>query len=252
VNSGLVLANRGCPYGCSFCYLFFGRRLRRRPVEATLAELKTMYEDHAYRHFFFLDYTFTIDNSWVRAVCEGIKELGLDINWICQTRVDCLEESSLKLMKEAGCGGIWLGIESPEMKQRRYLSKGRISFDDIEGGVSLIRSCGLNVLAFVVVGLPNETESSLANLNAWLDKSQVYYSLSTFQTRLGTPLATEWEGEVVKENGWGYLDLNSEYLGESNLRRADLGWFFEYHERSSTRMANVMRQRLASGARRGK
>lgn len=249
VNSGLVLANRGCPFGCSFCYLFFGRRLRRRPVAATLAELKTMYENHAYRHFFFLDYTFTIDNPWVRALCEGIKELDLDIHWICQTRVDCLDEPTLKLMKDAGCGGVWLGIESPEMEQRRYLSKGRIGIEEIEQGVSLIRSCGMNVLAFVMVGLPNETEVSLANLNAWLDKSKVYYSLSTFQRRLGTPLAGDRRGEAVQADGWGYLDLDSEFLGESSLRRADLGWFFDYHERSPTRMANVMRQRLASSAR---
>lgn len=32
---------------------------------------------------------------------------------------------------------------------------------------------GLIVLAFVVVGLPNETESSLANLNTWPGQSQV-------------------------------------------------------------------------------
>ncbi len=249
VNSGLVLANRGCPFGCSFCYLFFGRPLRRRPVEATLAELKVMYEDHDFRHFFFLDYTFTIDNSWVRTLCEGIKELGLDISWICQTRVDCMDEPTLRFMKEAGCSGIWLGIESPEIEQRRYLSKGKIGFEDIEEGVSLVRSCGLNVLAFVMVGLPNETESSLANLNVWLDKAKVYYSLSTFQRRLGTPLAKNWGGEVIQEHGWAYLDLDSEFLGESNLRRADLSWFFEYHERSPTRVANVMRRRLACGTR---
>lgn len=248
VNSGLVLANRGCPFGCSFCYLFFGRPLRRRPVEFTLTELKMMYEDHGFRHFFFLDYTFTIDNSWVRSLCEGIKELGLDISWICQTRVDCLHEPTLKLMKAAGCSGVWLGIESPEVEQRRYLSKGKISFEVIEEGVSLIRNCGLNVLAFVMVGMPNETESSLANLNAWLDKSRVYYSLSTFQRRLGTPLAKGWKGGDVEENGWAYLDRSSEFLGESKLRRADLGWFFEYHEKSPNRVANVMRRRLASRA----
>lgn len=249
VNSGLVLANRGCPFGCSFCYLFFGRPLRRRPVEATLAELKKMYEEHAFRHVFFLDYTFTIDNSWVRALCGGIQELGLDLSWICQTRVDCLDEPTLKLMKAAGCSGVWLGIESPEIEQRRYLSKGRISFEVIEAGVSLLRSCGLNVLAFVMVGLPNETESSLAKLNTWLDKSQVYYSLSTFQRRLGTPLAKGWGEEVVEGVGWAYLDQGSEYLGESRLHLADLNWFFEYHEKSTTRMANVMRRRRASHVR---
>jgi radical SAM superfamily enzyme YgiQ (UPF0313 family) len=248
VNSGLLLANRGCPFGCSFCYLFFGRRLRRRPVESTLVELRTMYEEYALRHFFFLDYTFTIDDEWVGALCTGIAEMGLgrDISWICQTRVDCLRESTLQAMKRAGCSGIWLGIESPELEQRRYLGKGRIRFEDIEAAVSLIRRCGINVLAFVMVGLPNETESSLARLNDWLDETQLYYSLSTFQRRLGTPLARDRDSDAIREHGWAYLDRDSGFLGESSLRRAELDWFFDFHARNSNRVANVMRRRLVS------
>lgn len=246
VRSGLVLANRGCPFGCSFCYLFFGRPLRRRPVAATIAELKEMKEAHEINHFFFLDYTFTIDNGWVHELCGCMHKQQLNVSWLCQTRVDCLDEVTLKLMKEAGCSGIWLGIESPEIEQRRYLSKGRIGFEVIEDGIALIRKCGLNVLAFVIVGLPNETESSLLNLNKWLEENQVYYSLSIFQRRLGTPLAKKFaDGEIAETNGWGYLDIDSEFLGESSLCKSNLGWFFDFHERSSTRVANVMRRRLA-------
>lgn len=248
VRSGLVLGNRGCPFGCSFCYLFFGRRLRRRPVESTLAEIKAMHDRHGIRHFFFLDYTFTLDGSWVQALSTGIQRLGLDISWVCQTRVDCLDETTLALMKQAGCSGVWLGIESPEIEQRRYLSKGNIGFEDIEQGISLIRGAGLNVLAFVMVGLPNETESSLSGLNDWLGSSRVYYSLSVFQRRLGTPLSNGEPAPQAQESGWEYLDQPSEFLGESSLRRADLGWFFDYHEKSPTRVANVMRRRLAASA----
>ena len=171
VSSGLVLANRGCPLGCNFCYLFFGRRLRRRPVAATLEELRTLRDEHGIGHFYFLDYTFTLDEAWVQGLCDGIHAAGLDISWICQTRVDCLSTPTLKLMKEAGCAGVWLGVESPELEQRRYLSKGRIAFEDIEEGVAKIREAGIEVLTFVMVGLPNETESSLRSLNAWLERS---------------------------------------------------------------------------------
>ncbi|KAB8158824.1 radical SAM protein [Streptomyces sp. 3MP-14] len=248
VNSGLVLANRGCPFGCDFCYLFFGRRLRRRPVAATLAELRTLREEYGIRHFFFLDYTFTVDNEWAAALSDGILELGLDISWICQTRVDCLDDATLARMRRAGCAGIWLGVESPDIEQRRYLGKGRIGFEDIQRAVELIRSHDINVLAFVMVGLPNETEASLASLNSWLSESRVYYSLSTFQRRLGTPLAAERGIDVTPENGWGYLDHRTDHLGESELRRADLGAFFAFHDTSPTRVANVMRRRLAERA----
>lgn len=99
-----------------------------------------------------------------------------------------------------------------------------------------------------MVGLPNETDSSLRNLNSWLDQSQVYYSLSVFTRRLGTPLAREGDADPVRQHGWGYPDRATESLGESDRRRDELGWFFEYHDTSPRRVANVMRRRLAAAA----
>ncbi|MET0133336.1 MAG: radical SAM protein [Kibdelosporangium sp.] len=243
VRSGLVLANRGCPFGCSFCYLFFGKRLRRRPIDSTLAELTTLHHDYGIEHFFFLDYTFTLDRAWVRELCAEIQATGLDIGWICQTRIDCLDDELLRLMRASGCTGIWLGVESPELDQRRYLGKGRIGFDAIQDGVALVRRAGIEVLAFVMVGLPNETESSLRSLNDWLAESDVYYSLSTFQRRIGTPLAAE-SGALPQD--WSCLDARSEYLGESRLRVADLDWFHAYHASSRRLVANVMRGQVVS------
>jgi anaerobic magnesium-protoporphyrin IX monomethyl ester cyclase len=208
VSSGLVLANGGCPFACNFCYLFFGRRPRWRLVTATLEELRTLRNEHGIGHSFYLDYTFTLDEKWVQSLCDGIQAAGLDVSWICQTRVDCLNTPTLKLMKEAGCAGMWLGVESPELEQRRYLSKGRIAFEDIEEGVSRIREAGIEVLMFVMAGLPNETDSSLRSLNAWLESSQVYYSLSTFQRRLGIPLAQEVR--PMAADGWEHFDAASE------------------------------------------
>lgn len=248
VNSGLILGNRGCPYACNFCYLFFGQRLRKRPVDLTVAELKQMYEIYSFRHFFFLDYTFTIDNSWVQRLCASIIASGMRVSWICQTRVDCINEKTLLRMKEAGCSGIWLGVESPELNQRAYLTKGRITGSQIENAISLIRRCGLIPLVFVIVGLPNETETTLQSLNEWLDKSHVYYSLSIFQRRLGTPLGSV-EGPIDLANGWGYLERPSQFLGESSLLRSEIEWFFDYHRRSGTRMANVMQRRLTESPR---
>jgi anaerobic magnesium-protoporphyrin IX monomethyl ester cyclase len=198
-----------------------------------------MNAEYGIRHFFFLDYTFTLDGGWVRELCEAIQSAQLDISWVCQTRVDCLDEDTLMTMRQAGCAGVWLGIESPDLEQRRYLSKGRIGFDAIQEGVDLIRRCGLQALSFVMVGLPNETESSLRSLNSWLTDSAVYYSLSTFQRRMGTPLA---DGGHPASTGWEYLDDTSEFLGESELRIADLDWFFDYHKRSPWRVANIVRR----------
>jgi anaerobic magnesium-protoporphyrin IX monomethyl ester cyclase len=204
-----------------------------------LAEMERLRWTHDVRHYFFLDYTFTLDNSWVRQLCAGIHGRGLDVSWMCQTRVDCLDPETLRLMKTAGCTGVWLGVESPELAQRRYLSKGKIAFPEIDAAVRMIRDAGIEVLSFVMVGMPNETTSSLQALNDWLEESQVYYSLSTFQRRPGTPLARD-SGLVL--DSWGDLDRATAVLGESSLRVDDLGWFCEFHDRSARRVSNVMRR----------
>jgi radical SAM superfamily enzyme YgiQ (UPF0313 family) len=239
VRSALLLANRGCPFACNFCYLLFGRRLRRRPVESTIQEMLRLRHDFDVRHYFFLDYTFTVDKKWVQRLCAEIQRHRLDVSWMCQTRVDCIDPEVLATMKAAGCAGVWLGVESPELEQRRYLSKDKIAFSDIDAAVRMIREAGLEVLSFVMVGLPNETEDSLRSLNDWLTESEVYYSLSTFQRRPGTPLARDSGLEL---DSWDALDRPSGVLGESTLRLRDLGWFFEYHDRSPHRVSNVMRK----------
>lgn len=239
VRSALLLGNRGCPFACNFCYLLFGRRLRRRPVESTIQEMLGLRLDYDVRHFFFLDYTFTLDRAWVQRLCAEIRHHELDVSWMCQTRVDCINPEVLRTMKDAGCAGIWLGVESPELEQRRYLSKEKIAFSDIDAAVWMIRDAGIEVLSFVMVGLPNETEHSLRSLNEWLTESGVYYSLSTFQRRPGTPLARD---SGLRLDSWGALDRPSGVLGESTLALRDLGWFFEYHEASDRRVANVMRR----------
>lgn len=240
VRSALLLANRGCPFACNFCYLLFGRRLRRRPVESTIQEMLRLRNDYDVRHFFFLDYTFTLDRKWVQRLCAEIQRHQLDVSWMCQTRVDCLDPEDLRLMKEAGCAGVWLGVESPELEQRRYLSKDKIAFSEIDAAVRMIREAGMEVLSFVMVGLPNESEASLQSLNDWLTESQVYYSLSTFQRRPGTPLARD---SGLEFDSWEALDRPSGVLGESSLGLRDLDWFFEYHDRSTHRVSNRMRRK---------
>ena len=239
VPSGLLLSNRGCPYACDFCYLFFERKIRRRPIEHTLREVKTMWAEHGIRHFFFLDYTFTLDERWVGEMCDGLEGLGLDISWICQSRVDRLSSEMLKHMKSAGCDGLWLGVESPDLDQRRYLGKGGIGFKEVMDGIELVRQAGIQPMAFVIVGLPAETEDSLESLNRWLDDTAVHYSLSTFTPRRGTPLGDELSS---RHDGWRYLEYidKTGHLGESSLRSRDLEWFFNFHDAHPRRVANIV------------
>ncbi|MCB1606191.1 MAG: B12-binding domain-containing radical SAM protein [Xanthomonadales bacterium] len=248
VKSGLVLGNRGCPFGCDFCYLISGRKFRMRPVSSVIRDIAIMVKEHGLRHFFFLDYTFTLSKKWVHSLCVELVARSIDVSWLCQTRVDCLDVEVLSAMREAGCKGVWLGVESPVLEQRRYLGKGKFGSAELEDAISVIRSNGMSPLAFVMVGLPNETELTLRSLNEWLARTNVYYAVSTFRRRMGTPLGEDLQhSEVVKTLGWGYMDIKTPFLGESKLEVSKIKWFFDYHETNPMRVANVLRRNEALG-----
>jgi anaerobic magnesium-protoporphyrin IX monomethyl ester cyclase len=242
VNTGLVLANRGCPYRCSFCHLFFGQKLRHRPLPLVIEELKIQRRRFGIRHFFFLDYTFTLQAEWVRQLCDLIIDSDLDIFWTCQTRCELLREDLLPLMRRAGCTAIWLGVESPDHVKRAAIRKD-LSQIEIEQALTLLRRHQIEPLVFAMVGFPDETQGSLRALNDWLNVTGVYYALSILLPRVGAPLFDELVDEAtLARRGWKYFDDYGDYLGISKLPRSELNWFVDFHDQNERRVTNAIRQ----------
>ena len=72
----------------------------------------------------FQDDTFTLNKQRALDICNGILEKGLDIKWVCDTRVDKIDVELLKRMKEAGCSRVKIGVESGSDEILRKMHKG--------------------------------------------------------------------------------------------------------------------------------
>ena len=105
---------RGCPYHCTFCTapLYYGHRLRRRPVAQVIDEMAASVSRYGIREFFIWADTFTADRRYVQELCRFILDKGLRISWTCNSRVDTIDEETLRLMKQAGLWMISFGLES--------------------------------------------------------------------------------------------------------------------------------------------
>ena len=73
-----VLATRGCPGRCTFCYRIFGNSLRFRSGEKVAEEVKLLQDRYGIREVCFYDDTFTAVKREVRAFCQAVAEG----NWI--------------------------------------------------------------------------------------------------------------------------------------------------------------------------
>ena len=126
-----------------------------------------------------------------------IRQKGLKIRWVCNSRVDNVDFEMLKRMKEAGCWMIGYGIESSNQEILDRAKKG-IKVEQIEEACEMTRKAGIEISAHIVLGLPGETaktikETTLFAKSIGFDYAQFY-------------CATPWPGtelyEMAQKEGW--------------------------------------------------
>lgn len=158
-----MVSSRGCPWRCTFCLwveTLYGHRFRARSAANVVAEMEEVVRDHGVDEIYFDDDTFTIGKDRVLEICRLIRERGLQVHWICQSRVDTVDREMLAAMKEAGCHQIRFGVESGSPKMLKIMKKGL----HLERAVETFRICrelGINTLAFFLFGVPGEDQETI-------------------------------------------------------------------------------------------
>jgi radical SAM superfamily enzyme YgiQ (UPF0313 family) len=155
-----MLATRGCPGRCTFCYRIFGPRLRVRSGRKVAEEVKYLQENFGIREICFYDDTFTVAKTQVYAFCRAIEEMGIDLTWVCFSRVDTVDEALLRCMKKAGCHQILYGVESASPEILHNIGK-RADLGRIEQAIRLTKRLGIDVRISLMFGNPGETEQTM-------------------------------------------------------------------------------------------
>ncbi len=152
-----IVTSRGCPFSCIFCLapVVSGSKARNRSPQNVLAELRNCVEEHGIRDFLFRSDLFTANKRWVIELCQAIQHEGLDIQWSCNSRVDTLNEDTLRAMKAAGCWLISFGVESGDPGMLEKMRK-NVRFEAIEPTVKLCRKVGIKSSVYMLIGLPWE------------------------------------------------------------------------------------------------
>jgi len=195
----IVAPIRGCPYPCSFCTasLYYGKKLRKRPVTMVVDEIEENMGSFQVRDFFIWADTFTADRDYVKAFSREIVIRDLNISWTCNSRVDTVDNEMLSLMKAAGLWMISFGLESGNNHVLQRTGKG-ITVEQSRRAVSIAHELGIKTSGHFVLGLPGETERRLNDtLKLALD---LPLDIAQFYTAAPFP-GTELYKEALKK-GW--------------------------------------------------
>lgn len=162
-----VITSRGCPFKCNFCSvnLVSGRKWRARSYTSVLDELEYLTETYGVKHVFFEDDNLTFDPSRAEAIFTGIIERGIDITWETPNgiRADRLTSTLVDAMKQSGCSGLTIAVESGDQKFLKETINKNLDLVDLENAVDLIRKKGIDLSAFFIIGIPGENDETVKN-----------------------------------------------------------------------------------------
>jgi anaerobic magnesium-protoporphyrin IX monomethyl ester cyclase len=156
-----AMSNFGCPYRCEFCILR-GDALRQRSAESVVDEMEVCFHEFGIREMDFFDPVFTMRRDRTFQICDEIKRRGLDkMVWSIRARTDALDEEMLDALWAAGCRRIFYGIESGSNEILQRVDKRQTSTDHIRETIIATKKRGYEVLAFVMIGNPLETATTV-------------------------------------------------------------------------------------------
>jgi radical SAM superfamily enzyme YgiQ (UPF0313 family) len=181
---------RGCPFNCSFCtcHTYYGKKLRKRSIESVIGEIEHGITQFGIRDFFIWAETFVVDKEYVRRLCSAIIERGINISWTSNSRIDTVDGPLLRIMAKAGCWMISYGIESGSQKVLDESDKGT-RVEQAYDAVRYAREAGIKTVGHFILGLPGETEESMADTIKYakrlgLDLAQFYCAVPFPGSRL--------------------------------------------------------------------
>jgi anaerobic magnesium-protoporphyrin IX monomethyl ester cyclase len=194
-----LVSSRGCVYWCDFCSTvrMFGRGYRMRSPKNVVDEMQLVHEKFGVDQVTFYDDAFSVDRERVVKICEELKNRNLKLKWDCGTRVDMVDQQLLKIMYDAGCFAVWLGVESGSEIILGAMNK-KIKIEQTKLAYKTAHQIGLMTIANVVLGFPGETEQTAKEtiqLVKELNPDDVGFYIATPYP--GTPLY-----EQVIKNGW--------------------------------------------------
>jgi radical SAM superfamily enzyme YgiQ (UPF0313 family) len=145
----------------------------------------------------FVDDTFVLSSAWLAEFAEKYpRQIGLP--FFCNTRANLVTEEQVRLLREAGCHCVSMGIEAGNDRIRNELLKRRMSKEQILEAARLIHEGGLHLTTTNMIGLPTSTlADDLETLALNVEARPSYAHAFIFQPYPRTEL-----GEYTREHGW--------------------------------------------------
>jgi len=221
------IPGRGCQYPCTFCHNHLGMRLyrgqgkwgRKQSPERFIDEIVDVRDNWAPLRIVSLENDDEILHvkGWAEpAFTLYAKRVG--IPYYVMTRPDSVTDDIARLLKDTGCVGVSMSLETANDTLRNDVLKKHFDRDDVENAMACLKRHDIPVKIFNMVGIPGETlEDALSTLEMNIRLKPMWARCSILQPYPPMDLFQMCKREGLFKDDFGTDDFEYFYLKESPL-----------------------------------
>lgn len=254
-------SSRGCPYPCTFCYVytFHDRTFRAKSPEKVLNEVKLLKQKYGFEHLFFTEDFMWVQKERALNIFRLFAEHKLDVKWTAFCRADFLSrltDAEMEVIAKGGAEILTLGLESGSERMLKHIKK-HITVEQAKTAIKKCVKHNIITTSSFIIGMPTETNEDLE------DTIKMYEALTSVSDSVeinGFFIYTPYPGVPLYEEAlkhgyqkmetiedwyrWGYSDptMNKWLTPEHSHRLETLGLLvrfryfhhrFEYYSKIS-------------------
>jgi radical SAM superfamily enzyme YgiQ (UPF0313 family) len=195
-----LVTSRGCPWKCAFCSnaKIHGKKMRFASVDKIISHVEYLVKELGMDVLTIYDDQLLIDKDRAKDLFRKLARFNLRIEMPNGLSVRYIDDEMAELMRNAGADTAYLAIESGcEFVLKKLINK-PLELSQVKPAVEALRKQGFFIHAFIVFGMPGETEAMRRETEQFLLDTDICWA--------GINMATPVHGSRLYDdcikNGW--------------------------------------------------
>lgn len=224
-----------CPFACAFCgFPQHAGKYQTADIAAIEAELNQIAHINKVKSVMFIDDTINVPADRFKEFLRMMIRNKYQFKWHANFRCQFADDEMVQLMKESGCEGVFLGIESGSPQILKNMNKAA-TIDQYKNGISLLQKYDIPYYASFIIGFPGETEETVQETLDFIKETRPNF----FRTLLWycdpiTPIYQQRDKYQIQGSQftWSHLGMDSDrasdIIDEVFLNCQDSLWVPQY------------------------
>jgi radical SAM PhpK family P-methyltransferase len=204
---------RSCAFKCSFCnYPTRAGKLSLSSVATVERELDSIAAAGGVTNVVFVDDTFNVPIERFKDICRMIIRKNFGFNWFSYFRCSNSDAEAFGLMRDSGCKGVFLGIESGSPDILKNMNKAA-TVEKYTEGIQKLREMGILTFASFIIGFPGETAATISQTERFIRENRPdFYRTQLWYCEPGTPIQRQRSVFGIQGEGFNWLHNTMESL----------------------------------------